>query len=321
MRTGKMALLACIAGGAALLATPAMVMAGSAPKHTTTSIFSYNRGDVWVDNVGSVAGPGHEMDPMLSCVNINLWGSYMALGSGPYTIDSFPPSGTKTLAYSSTWNAVHQKAPQVMDVINVARLVGAAVAAGATPLPAHGYHFKLELTQAPTKHKTFWVNCPAPSTPTPTPKPTPTPTSVPSGTPTPSPTPKPTPTPTPVPTGIPIPTPTPVPTTGTPTPTPTPVPTGAPTPTPIPGPTGAPTPTPTPTGGVLGIATTTTPKTGTGPHDPGSPIGGVLAASTTTPLTGAELPLGLAALLIAGGITALVISKRRSSAITDSATE
>jgi hypothetical protein len=51
----------------------------------------------------------------------------------------------------------------VIDVINVATLIANATAHGDTPVNKQGYHFKLEFSQDPQKHKTFWVNCPAPS--------------------------------------------------------------------------------------------------------------------------------------------------------------
>jgi hypothetical protein len=137
-----------------------------------------NRGDVWTDNVGQPSGPGHEQDTHLACADINLWGDKMGDSGDAYTIDSWPPSGNKSLAYSSTWSYDQaQGGPQVISVINVKTLVASAQAAGAAPANKNGYHFKLELTQDPQKHKTFWVSCPAPApTPTPTPKPTPTPT-------------------------------------------------------------------------------------------------------------------------------------------------
>src|SRR5947209_8693273 len=52
-----------------------------------------NAGDVWVDNVGQPAGPGHEMDPHLACQDINLWGNGLSDSSGTYTISGWQPSG------------------------------------------------------------------------------------------------------------------------------------------------------------------------------------------------------------------------------------
>ena len=124
-----------------------------------------NKGDVWVDTVTAVAGPGHEMDPHLPCANINLWGAKLADTSGMYTIDGWPPSGSKGTAYSSTWHYNPALAdPQVIDVINVYTLITTAAANGDTPA-AQGYHFKLQFGQDPQKHKTFWINCPPPGTP------------------------------------------------------------------------------------------------------------------------------------------------------------
>src|SRR6202140_3860950 len=54
-----------------------------------------NAGDVWVDNVGQPAGPGHEMDPHLACANINLWGNGLADSRGTFTPAGGPPSGSQ----------------------------------------------------------------------------------------------------------------------------------------------------------------------------------------------------------------------------------
>ena len=63
-----------------------------------------NAGDVWTDNVGQPSGPGHEQDPHLACADINLWGAGLADASGPYAIDSWPPSGNQAVVYNSTWS-------------------------------------------------------------------------------------------------------------------------------------------------------------------------------------------------------------------------
>jgi hypothetical protein len=124
-----------------------------------------NAGDVWTDNVLQPAGPGHEQDPHLACKDINLWGSGMADASGGYTIDGWAPSGHQEQDYTSTWsyNAA-TGGSQVISVINVTTLIKNAAANGDKPVNKQGYHFKLQLSQDPQKHKTFWVNCPAPST-------------------------------------------------------------------------------------------------------------------------------------------------------------
>jgi hypothetical protein len=135
-----------------------------------------NKGDVWVDNVGQPAGPGHEMDPHLACSDINLWGNGLADSSGSYTIDGWSPSGKKGQAYSSTWS-YPGSGTHVIDVINVMTLVANAKANGDAPVNKQGYHFKLQFSQDPQKHKTFWVApCPPPTSPT-TPTTTPTTTS------------------------------------------------------------------------------------------------------------------------------------------------
>lgn len=131
-----------------------------------------NAGDVWTDNVGEPAGPGHEMDPHLACQNINLWGAGLADSSGSFTIDGWPPSGTGTQAYAGTWSYTGS-GTQIVAVINVQQLIAQAAANGDKPAK-QGYHFKLQFVHDPQKHKTFWVNCPAPS-PSPTPTSTPGP--------------------------------------------------------------------------------------------------------------------------------------------------
>jgi hypothetical protein len=126
-----------------------------------------NKGDIWVDNVGQPPGPGHEMDPHLACTDINLWGAKLADSSGTYTIDGWPPSGLKKVAYSSTTWHYNTAAggTQVLDVINITTLINNAAANGDTPQPNQGYHFKIQFTQDPQKHKTFWVRCGAPTSP------------------------------------------------------------------------------------------------------------------------------------------------------------
>src|SRR5947209_18197116 len=89
-------------GAAAVVAASALMLASMQPVMAAKAGDS-NRGDVWVDTVGAPPGPGHEMDPHLPCANINLWGDKLADPSGSYTIDSWPPSGSQTQAYSSTW--------------------------------------------------------------------------------------------------------------------------------------------------------------------------------------------------------------------------
>jgi hypothetical protein len=133
-----------------------------------------NKGDVWVDNVGQPPGPGHEMDPHLACQDINLWGDKLADPSGVYNIDGWPPSGSG--AGDQAWPGTAANpgnagwsydqgtgGSQVIAVINVAQLIANAVANGDAPNNSQGFHFKLQFSQDPQKHKTFWVNChPAP---------------------------------------------------------------------------------------------------------------------------------------------------------------
>src|SRR5437870_8052164 len=97
-----------------------------------------NKGDVWMDNVGQPAGPGHEMDPHLACKDINLWGNALADPSGTYTIDGWPPSGSQEQDYPAIRNAnwsydTSKGGDQVIDVINVEILIADAIADGDTP--------------------------------------------------------------------------------------------------------------------------------------------------------------------------------------------
>jgi hypothetical protein len=150
------------AGAGALLLVPAGTAFGGDP----------NAGDVWVDNVGQPAGPGHEMDPHLACQDIDLWGAKLADSSGSYSIDGWPPSGSQEQDYVSSWSV---NASQPLDVISVKTLIANAVANGDVPQANQGFHFKLEFSQDPQKHKTFWVDCPVPAPP-PVTNPTPPPT-------------------------------------------------------------------------------------------------------------------------------------------------
>jgi len=123
-----------------------------------------NAGDVWVDNVGQPAGPGNEMDPHLACQNINLWGDDVADSSGTYTIDGWPPSGLQEQDYASTWSYNQSTGgAQVMDVISVSTLIDNAIANADAPVNGQGFHFKLQFSADPQKHKTFWVNCQVPT--------------------------------------------------------------------------------------------------------------------------------------------------------------
>jgi hypothetical protein len=148
-----------ICRGSALAFVSALALAPAA--------LAQNAGDVWVDNVGQPPGPGHEQDPHLACRDINLWGNGLSDASGTYTIDGWPPSGTGTRASGPTTWAYTPPGDRVLSVISVTKLIDQAVANGDKPQANQGFHFKLEFSQDPQKHKTFWVNCPVPTTPPP----------------------------------------------------------------------------------------------------------------------------------------------------------
>jgi hypothetical protein len=149
----------------------ALVVSASAAPATAWSSTggNANAGDVWVDNVGQPSGPGHEMDPHLGCQDINLWGSGLADASGTFTIDGWAPSGSQDVDYGpAPWSYnLSRGGTQVIAVIDVRALINAAAWNGDVPLRTHGYHFKLQFSQDPQKHKTFWVNCPPPPPPAP----------------------------------------------------------------------------------------------------------------------------------------------------------
>jgi uncharacterized repeat protein (TIGR01451 family) len=122
-----------------------------------------NNEDVWVVNVGQPAGTGHTQDPHLACQNINLWGSGLVNGSGTFTIDGYPPSGNHEQVYADSWSYnTATGGSQVIQVIDVGKLIRTAIANGDTPASG-GFHFYLQFVQTPQKHKTFWVNCGVPS--------------------------------------------------------------------------------------------------------------------------------------------------------------
>jgi len=150
------------------LATAALVALCAGGPALAASGGDSNAGDVWLDNVGQPAGPGHEMDPHLACQDINLWGDKLADSSGTFTINGWPPSGGKEVDYSGTWSYdSSQGGDQVVATISVATLIGNASANG--DKAAHnGYHFKLDFGQDPQKHKVFWVDCTSVPTSAPT---------------------------------------------------------------------------------------------------------------------------------------------------------
>src|SRR5438309_5737245 len=140
--------------GLCLMAALAGVLVGAnSPVALASSGGNSNKGDVWLDNVGQPAGPGHEMDPHLACTNINLWGDKLADPSGTYVIDGWPPSGSQEQDYPAssvgTWS-YDQKAGgvQIVDVIDVGKLVATAEANGDAAHDKQGLHFKLQCSQA-----------------------------------------------------------------------------------------------------------------------------------------------------------------------------
>jgi hypothetical protein len=154
------------ARAAVAIAFTALGMASFASTAHAAAGGNSNKGDVWTDNVGQPAGPGHEQDPHLACADINLWGAALADPSGTYTVDGWPPSGSQEQDYPTTglqpWSYdASVGGNQILSVINVRTLIQNAVNNGDAPKNKQGFHFKLQFSQDPQKHKTFWVNCTA----------------------------------------------------------------------------------------------------------------------------------------------------------------
>lgn len=271
---------ACAASTMVALAT----FAGGFASYTTVSAAG-NKGDVWVDTVGSNDGP--EMDPHLPCADFNVWGMKLQDGSGPFTIQGWPPSGAgaSEVDYAATWHFDTAGADhQIIATVSAQTLLGNAQASGDTPQQNQGFHFKLDVEDphagGPTgddKYKVFWISCAGP-----TPFTTQTPAGSPQGTPTGSPQ-------------------------GTSTGSPESTPTGTPMGTPTGSPGSTPTPATSPNGGVLGISTSSS-STATGGVQGITSTGGVGGAST--PNTGAALPLGISGALMGLGLALLGTARR-----------
>jgi len=159
-----------LTGGATRAANFGTVKMQTAGTCTDANAETLNHGGTCTVAIGDneQATPRHT--PHLPCADIELVGIGMALPTGAYTIDSIAPTGSGQAYLSpaspATWHYDQVKGgEQVIDVVNVKTLVDNAIALGAEAHPVQGYHFKLEFTQSPQKHKTFWVNCNAPTPP------------------------------------------------------------------------------------------------------------------------------------------------------------
>ncbi len=147
--------------------------------------FATNAGDNFVSATNTLP-TGHETDPHLSCPSqIYLWGNGLTLGSGTFSIDGYHPSGSATGnpfggAYhpdqawpndnanasippkgGATWSYTGGGRP--IATISTAVLIANAQLNGDLYQPQQGYHFKIQFTQLPQKHKTFWVDCKTPT--------------------------------------------------------------------------------------------------------------------------------------------------------------
>lgn len=133
---------------AALVAGVVLAPAGSATPPIGAAVPQSNRGDVWVDNPGHLGDPGHENDPHI-CGLIDIYGNTLADPAGSFQVVAWPPSGDgSTVVASGTWSY-----DQVLG--------GNQVIAG--PLNLDQGHYKLMLSQDPSKAKVFWSTCAAPT--------------------------------------------------------------------------------------------------------------------------------------------------------------
>jgi hypothetical protein len=138
---------------AALVAAVLLAPAGFATPQSSAAVLHSNRGDVWVDNPGHLGDPGHENDPHI-CGLIDIYGNGMANASGSFVVVAWPPTGDgSTVVASATWSYDQT-------------LGGNQVIAG--PLSLAEGHYKLTVSQDPTKAKVFWSTCSVLPSPTPT---------------------------------------------------------------------------------------------------------------------------------------------------------
>jgi hypothetical protein len=106
-----------------------------------------NAGDVWIDIPGHLGDPGHENDPHI-CGPTDVYGNGLADRSGSFQVVAWPPTGDgSTVVASGAWS--YDQAAGGNQVI-------------AGPLALQPGHYKLTVSQDPTKHKVFWSTCPVP---------------------------------------------------------------------------------------------------------------------------------------------------------------
>ncbi|MGH2720194.1 MAG: hypothetical protein ACRDJO_01150, partial [Actinomycetota bacterium] len=125
-----------------------------------------NRGSIWLSGEGGTA-PGHH--PHLGCGDVLVWGAKLAGPGGTYEIAAWPPTGTRAVVATGTWAAPADGADAaVVAVVDGRALTDAAAEAGAPAHEQQGRHFGITVAQGDgVKHKTFWVDCPAPAGDTP----------------------------------------------------------------------------------------------------------------------------------------------------------
>ena len=169
MRRPSVSISRAAAGGAAALAALAVgpgPAAAATVQHvapTSSGVgaevehHNGNAGDIWVDQAGTPAGPGHENDPQLSaCSAVTVWGAGMADGGGTLTIESIPPTPAGH-SLTLSWGFPGGRAPRPLVTVDAV-----ALEVGLTPA-GHGDHFRVVLEQDPRKSKDFWLTPCAPT--------------------------------------------------------------------------------------------------------------------------------------------------------------
>ena len=155
-----------------------IAIAGGLVMSTATAAAS-NPGDIWLNNVGSAADPGHV--PHLQFKDIAMYANYPGAGGGTFTIVAWKPTGdNKSVVYSGSWsyNPSGTRIQQIATV-SMSTLYANVQQLGLKPQAQQGFHFKMYCSIGKhDKMKEFWVAAP---TGLPAPTPTPTGTTPPSG--------------------------------------------------------------------------------------------------------------------------------------------
>ncbi len=149
-------------------------VAGGMILSSATAVAANNKGDIWLNNVGSMADPGHV--PHLQFADIAMLAKYPGGSGGTFEIVAWQPTGdNKSVVYSGNWT-YDQSGPDIQQIatISINTLYANTVALGFTAHPKQGFHYKMYCSLGKhDKMKEFWVE----GAPVVTASPTPTPTS------------------------------------------------------------------------------------------------------------------------------------------------